>query len=175
MIVGMGIPEAVQTQGGLYFWKEDREVPDMWHVLFEYPKRDLACTFACSFHNRHHGTNTYILGRDASIEVTGDFCKLYGAEWKPDYTPKVAKARQDACNVNRNRSDLIVPPDYEMKPGELAVSTHMRDFIDCIRSGQRPRCDIDRAWEEAVTIVMSVEAYKRERKVRWDPVKEEIV
>jgi predicted dehydrogenase len=174
MIVGMGIPEAVQTQGGLYYWKEDRDVPDMWHVLFEYPKKDLACTFACSFHNRHHGTNTYILGRDASIEVSGDFCKVYDAEWKPDQVQKTAKARREPYNQGR-RSDMIIPPDYEMRPNEMKVTTHQRDFIDCIRNGQKPRCDIDRAWEEAVTIVMSVEAYKRERKVRWDPVKEEIV
>jgi hypothetical protein len=34
---------------------------------------------------------------------------------------------------------------------------------------------VDRAFEEAVAIVMSVEAYKQGRKVRWDPKKEEIL
>ena len=58
---------------------------------------------------------------------------------------------------------------------ELEVSSHMRNFIDCIRSGETPRCGIDRAFEEAVTVVMSVEAYRKERKVRWDAVKEQIV
>jgi hypothetical protein len=38
-----------------------------------------------------------------------------------------------------------------------------------------PRCGVDRAFEEAVAILMSVEAFKQGRKVRWDPVKEEIV
>jgi predicted dehydrogenase len=166
MILGMGIPEAVQTMGGLYFWKQDREVPDQWHVMFEYPKQELNVTFACSFHNRHEGTNTYILGRDASIEVHTDWCKLYGAEWKPEGVRKAGEARS---------AGKPVPPDYEMKKGELEVSSHMRNFVDCIRSGETPRCGIDRAWEEAVTVVMSVEAYRKERKVRWDPVKEQIV
>ncbi len=175
MIVGMGIPESCQTQGGLYFWKQDREVPDMWHTLMDYPKKEMAVTFACTFHNRHQGSGTYILGRDASIEVDGTSCRVYGAEWKPEYTEKRAKARKLPYNANRATTDIIVPPDYEMKAGEVKVSTHMRDFIDCIRNGQTPRCGMDRAFEEAVTIVMSVESYKRERKVRWDPVKEEIV
>jgi predicted dehydrogenase len=166
MIVGMGIPEAVQTMGGLYFWKQDREVPDQWHVMFEYPKQELNVTFACSFHNRHEGTNTYILGRDASIEVHTDWCRVYGAEWKPESARKAAEAR---------RTGKPVAPDYEMKKGELEVSSHMRNFVDCIRSGETPRCGIERAWQEAVTVVMSVEAYRKERKVRWDPVKEEIV
>ena len=69
MIVGMGIPKSVQTMGGLYFWKQDREVPDQWHVMWSTRRSEMNVTFACTFHNRHHGTNTYILGRDASIEV----------------------------------------------------------------------------------------------------------
>jgi hypothetical protein len=36
-----------------------------------------------------------------------------------------------------------------------------------------PRCGVDRAFEEAAAILMSVEAFKQNRKVRWDPVKEE--
>jgi hypothetical protein len=38
-----------------------------------------------------------------------------------------------------------------------------------------PRCHVDRAFEEVVTLSMSVEAYKRDHKVRWDPAKETIV
>jgi predicted dehydrogenase len=166
MIMGMGIPEAVQTMGGLYFWKQDREVPDQWHTMFEYPKQELNVTFACSFHNRHQGTNTFILGRDATLEVHTDWCRVYGADWKPENAAKVIEAR---------RSGQAVAPDYSMKKGELEVTSHMRDFIDCIRSGETPRCGMDRAWEEAVTVVMSVEAYRRERKVRWDPRTEQIV
>jgi hypothetical protein len=68
-----------------------------------------------------------------------------------------------------------------MKPGEVdpananANLSHMRNWIECIRSRQTPRCGIDRAWEEAVTIVMSVDSYRKERKVKWDPVNEEVI
>jgi len=96
MIAGMGIPEAVQTMGGLYFWKQDREVPDQWHVMLEYPKQELNVTFACTFHNRHHGTNTYFFGRDATLEVHTDWCRVFGSEWKPDYGKKIAAARKAA-------------------------------------------------------------------------------
>jgi len=48
-------------------------------------------------------------------------------------------------------------------------------MIDSIRSGQVPRCGMDRAFEEGVTIVMSVESFFKERKVKWDPVNETIV
>ena len=51
----------------------------------------------------------------------------------------------------------------------------MQNFVDCVRSRELPRCHVDRAFEEAVTLLMSLEAYRRDAKVRWDPVKEEIV
>ncbi len=174
-ILGMGIPEAVQTQGALYFWKQDREVPDQWHVLFDYPKKQLACTFACTFHNRHHGTNTYIFGRDATIEVSSDYCRLYGAEWKPGYAKKLSEAQKKSEAAGLDPHIALPDPEYAFKRGDLEVTSHQRDWIDCIRSGQVPRCGIDRAFEEAVTIVMSVESYFKERKVKWDPVNEQIV
>lgn len=175
MIVGLGIPESVMTQGGLYFWKADREVPDQWHVLFDYPKKELGVTFACTFHNRHTGTNTYIMGRDATIEVHTDWCRVYGAEWKREGAVKLSAARKAATAAGQDPNLAVVAPDYSMKRGELEVSSHMRNFIDCVRSGQTPRCGMDRAFEEAVTIVMSVESYFKERKVKWDPMSEQIV
>jgi hypothetical protein len=51
----------------------------------------------------------------------------------------------------------------------------MQDFVDCIRTRELPRCHVDRAFEEAVALLMSLEANRRDTKVRWDPVKEEIV
>lgn len=177
LIVGMGIPEAVHTMGGLYFWKKDRDVPDQWHVLFEYPKKQMNVGFACTFHNRHHGTNTYIFGRDATIEVASNYCRLYGAEWKPDYRDKLTAARRKAeqAGIDPTLAEALVQPDYSWKKGEFELTTHQRDWIDCIRSGQTPRCGMDRAFEEAVTIVMSVESYFKERKVKWDPVNEQVV
>jgi predicted dehydrogenase len=177
MIVGMGIPETVQTMGGLYFWNKDREVPDQWHVMFEYPKKQMNMTFACGFHNRHHGTNTYILGRDASLEVAERHCRLYAAEWKPEYSARLSAGKKRAAQLGLDPelAPMLVDPDYTWKPGESEMSTHMRNWIDSIRGLDKPRCGMDRAWEEAVAIVMSVESYFRERKVKWDPVNELIV
>jgi predicted dehydrogenase len=175
MVVGMGIPESTVTQGGTYFWKGDREVPDMWHVLFDYPKKELAVTFACSFHNRHVGEVAQYLGREMTLEVSPEFCRTYSVEWKADYPNKEADAREKAAKLGLQPADSVVPPDYSMKENELQVTSHMQDFLDCVRSRELPRCHVDRAFEEAVAILMSVEAFKQERKVRWDPIKEAIV
>jgi predicted dehydrogenase len=175
MVVGMGIPETAVTQGGLYFWKQDREVPDMWHVLYDYPKKNLAVTFNCTFNNTHYGESAQYLGRDMTLEVSPEFCRTYAPEWKPEFRARMVEARDKAAELGLSRNDAIVPPVYSMKPGELRVTSHMQNFIECTRTRETPRCGIDRAFEEAVALLMSLESYQRQRKVRWDPVKEAIV
>lgn len=175
MVMGMGIPETAMTQGGNYFWKDGRDVPDMWHVLFDYPKQELAINFGCTFHNTHGGEVSQILGREKTLEVAPGFCRVYDGEWKPEYGDKRAKAREMAKQLGLQPQDAVVPPDYSMAPGEIKVSSHMEDFLDCVRTRKEPRCGVDRAFEEAVAILMSVESYKQGRKVRWEPSFEEIV
>ncbi len=169
MVLEMGIPDTCYTQGNLYYWNADQEVPDMWHVLFDHPRQQLAVTFNCNFHNAHVGEVAQYLGRDGTVEVSPRFCRLYGAEWKSENQEKIRKFQKTAG------PNAVPPPDYTMKPDELEVTSHWQNLIDSVRSRQRPRCHEDRAFEEAATVVMSVESHRRGRKVTWDPVKEEVV
>ena len=52
---------------------------------------------------------------------------------------------------------------------------HMEDFLQCVRTGARPRCNEDEAFIDTVTFLMSVESFRRKRQVRWDRKLEEIV
>ncbi len=51
----------------------------------------------------------------------------------------------------------------------------MENFLQCVRTGETPRCNVDEAFIETATIVMSVESYHQKRQVRWDRKKEQIV
>jgi hypothetical protein len=52
---------------------------------------------------------------------------------------------------------------------------HIREWLDCIRNGGQPSCNIDEAFEEAMTAHMGTIAFKESRQVFWDPVNEKIV
>jgi hypothetical protein len=71
-------------------------------------------------------------------------------------------------------------PIYTYKGDEEIYSTnrmavHMQNFIDCVRTRKRTRCNEDDGFEEAVTCIMSITAFKEKREVKWDPVKQEVV
>ena len=109
------------------------------------------------------------------LERSPRFCRTFAAEWKDGFAEKRKKAAAMAKQVGISPRDFPVPPEYSMDPNEIEISSHWQNFIDCVRSRAVPRCGVDRAFEEAVTMFLSIEAYKRETKVRWDPATEEIV
>jgi len=175
MVAGMGIPETTVTQGGNYFWKDGRDVPDQWNVLMDYPTKEMSVSFMCTFNNRHYGEVEQYLGRDKTLEVAPHFCRTFPAEWKPGAKEYVEKNAAALEAMGYAPGDAPQIPDYSMKKDDLQVSSHWQNFIDCVRSREMPRCGVDRAFEEAATIFLSVEAYKRSAKVRWDAASETIV
>lgn len=175
MIMGLGIPEMVSAQGGLYMYKQDRDVPDTWNTTFEYPSKDVAFTFSSTTANIYNFRYVQILGHEKTLVVNDMYCRLYDAEWKPGHAERLKAAQIDAAKIGMQPLDANIRPEYSMKPGEVKISSHMENLFDCIRTGEKPRCGVDRAFEEAVAICMSVESYRRRRTVRWDAAREEIV
>ena len=49
------------------------------------------------------------------------------------------------------------------------------EWLECIREGGQPSCNIERGFEEAITCHMATRSYLEGRKVYWDPVKRRIV
>jgi predicted dehydrogenase len=175
MVTACGIPETVMAQGDLYFWKNDREVPDHWHVMMDYPKKEMAMTFGSIFSNRHIGETVQYLGREKTLEVSPEFCRTYIAEWTDEYLSKKRPwQRRLAEKIGILPQDAPEVPDYSLKRGELQVKGHMQDFVDSVRSRELPRCHVDRAFEEMAAVMMAVESYRKQRKVRWNAEKEQI-
>jgi len=172
-IMQMGIPHSAMTSGGVYYWKDDRETPDTWNVVFDYPERDLAITYQSEFQSSYFSKNGYeFFGKEASMVVSRGV-EVYAEEPSEKYAGAVEKARKEA---ERKNKPYQAPLLYKATRADLNPMTdHMQNFIDCVRSGDVPRCNIDLAFQEAVTIVMAVKSYFEKRKVFWDPEREEIV
>jgi hypothetical protein len=45
---------------------------------------------------------------------------------------------------------------------------HVRDWINCIRNGETPKCNYEIGFEEAITCHMATLSYKENRKVTWN-------
>jgi len=52
---GHGYTRDGSDTGRALFLETGPGSPDMWHVLYDYPKKNLAVTFNCTFNNTHYG------------------------------------------------------------------------------------------------------------------------
>jgi hypothetical protein len=135
--------------GGVYLWKDGREVPDTMNVSMEHPE-ELLFSWDSGFGNSALGVSEDVLGDDGTIS-------------------KNAQIRYRPQKVNLPQGSEIV--------GSATTSplAHMQNFLDCVRSGKTPNCPFELGFRISIACRMAVESYRQGRSMRWDAAKEEIV
>jgi predicted dehydrogenase len=147
--LGLKIPKAVTMTGGIYLWKDGREVPDTMNVSMEHAE-ELLFSWDSGFGNDQLKVTEDALGDNGSISRSQQI----------RYTPQ---------KVNR-------PDGNEMMGATRSTPrAHMQNFLDCIRSGQEPNCPFELGFRVSIACRMAVESYRQQRTMRWDAAREEIV
>ena len=189
-ILKLGIPESAVSTGGIYFYKDGRTVPDVLTTVFEYPKRDFSLIYSATL-SSELSRGTKIMGHDAYMEI-GRNISIYADPSSTKYKEKIKNSIIDpkvpiysfipgAKSVDAVTSATAL---YFAERGLLntyrdgkAVDTthlHLKEWIECIRTGKTPSCNIDQGFEEAITAHMGTLAYKQNKKVFWDAENEKI-
>jgi len=190
-ILGLGIPHSAVSSGGIYFFKDGRTVPDVLQQAFEFPDKDLTMIYSASLaSNMHRGKR--IMGHDAYMEVGGNL-QIYADTGSTKYKEKIKDHLIDpkipiySFTPGMKQVDAITSPTEQYFAGRGLLYTyrggkrvdtshlHIKDWLDCIRTGEQPTCNVDIGFEEAMTAHMGTIAYRENRKVYWDQDKQEIV
>jgi hypothetical protein len=150
-VTGLTIPKRVTMTGGLYLWKDGREVPDTMNVAMQH-EEELMFNWTSGFGNDKLGVEEEALGENGSITHAPQSIR---------YTPQ---------KVNRRDGNEMVGKIPNERGG------HMQNFLDSIRdSSKKPNCPFELGYRVSIACRMAVESYRQQRSVTWDPVKEEIV
>ncbi len=150
-VLGLKIAKSATMTGGLYLWKDGREVPDTMNVSLEH-EEEVLFNWTSSFGNDKLGVTEDLLGDNGTISHTPQSLK---------YTPQ---------KVNR--------PDANEMMGTTRTgrAPHMQNFLDCVRDpSKQPNCPFELGYRVAIACRMAVESYRQQRTVQWDAEKEEIV
>jgi predicted dehydrogenase len=158
-------PSKVTASGGKYVFTNDREVPDTFHLLAEYPEDHslvLSSSMANSQHipgliRGHEGTIIMVEHgmferRTDNIIVRPELVRIEGQEGRhpfPDY-----KFGQDEIKIPVEQTDMM--------------QAHIGNFLQCMRNRQRPHLDVETAAHAQVLINLSVESYREGRVKYWD-------
>jgi len=190
-LLRIGIPKSVVSSGGIYYWKDNRDIPDLLHCVFEYPDRDLTLLYSATLANSRNRGRVF-MGHDASMEL-GDAISITADGDSTRYQKQIESGLIDpsspmvSFNPNLGKIDAVsgATEKYFAARG-LTTTTingrqvdvtylHIKEWIDCIRNGGTPACNIERAFEEGVACLMAHKSYVEKRRTTWDPVNRKIV
>lgn len=146
--LNLQIPTSANMEGGIYLWKDGREVPDTVSVTLHQPE-DMMISWVSGLGNNQLGIAEDVLGTNGSISRASQV----------KYTPQ-----------KMNRADLRETVGHTAHTPQA----HMQNFIDAIRLGTEPSCPFDLGYRVSIACRMAVESYRHGRTVRWDARREEI-
>ena len=190
-IMKLGIPASATSSGGVYFFKDGRTVPDVLQTTFEWPDNKISMLYSATLASSRNRGKVF-MGHDASMEVS-DVLTLTADRNSTRYAEKIEKGiiptdqpfftyvpGQSKVDAVTSATELYFAQRgllYTYINGKRYDTTHlhMREWLECIRQGKTPSCDIDQAFQEAIAAHMGTRAYLEGRTMYWDKEKEEIV
>ncbi|MDR2562393.1 MAG: Gfo/Idh/MocA family oxidoreductase [Prevotellaceae bacterium] len=190
-IMGVGIPHSVSSSGGIYFYKDGRTVPDVLQTVLEFPRKNMTMLYSATLASQRKRGKVF-MGHDASMEVSSSLVvqvdprstryaeQIKSGIIKPD-TPLITYVPgQTQVDAVSSATELYFAQRgllYAYVNGKRYDTTHLhiREWVECIRNGGQPSCDIDAAFEEAISAHMGTRAYLEGRTMYWDEDNEEIV
>ncbi|GAA5522633.1 Gfo/Idh/MocA family oxidoreductase [Aliifodinibius salicampi] len=144
-------PQSVSAVGGKFHIQDDRETPDTLTATYQYPD------FVCTYENRVCNSKT-LDGNGYGIEFHGTEGSLF---------------------VDRGSLKLTPEPGSKLEPlsmqvEENSVHNHIRNFLDCIKSRNKPIADVEIGHRSTTTANLGNIAYRTKERIEWDSETEKV-
>jgi predicted dehydrogenase len=146
-------PYKVMASGGIYVFKDGREVPDTFHLIAEFPKGH-SLVLSSSMANGQHIPGL-IRGHEGTIMMVPDG-RFEGRVKQITVTPEGISKK--AFVEKHGKEEMVIETEQR--------ENHMENFLRCVKTREKPVLDALTAYKAMTTIGMSVQSY-REGKVLY--------
>jgi len=166
-------PHKVSAGGGIYVFKDEREVPDTFHLIADYPAGH-SLVLSSSMANSHHIPGL-IRGHEGTIIMVD-----HGMFERPtEFITAIPELQRHFKRGEKPTVNAMGGDEYAKKfgtePIKIAVdntvdmmTAHIDNFIKCMRSREKPHLDVETGARAQAVINLAVASY-REGKVKfWD-------
>lgn len=183
-ITGSCGPDKIMATGGLRYWKDGREVPDIMLGMFDYPETNSHSPFNLSlrvnFVDGTGGTNYLrMVGSEGSMTVEWDKVTLLRNKYQADAT--------DPLSINKNppqkeyvyERKKMLPPDeliYAAEEGyKGAHFDHFYNWINAIRNKGNVAEDALFGYRAAAPALLCNQGYFGDKIIHWNPEQLKII
>jgi predicted dehydrogenase len=175
-------PLSAVAAGGRFCLKDNCQTPDTLMTVFEYPECIVRYSVRQGNSRRlegrpngiaFYGTNGTLIVDRGSWEVVPEnaarfpndydrvdaWVKGGNVAWPAGYDRNTKAPPQPRCEAMQETGLKIDPSCQE---------AHVQNFLDCVRSRQRPVADVETGYRSVSACLVGIIAYRLGRKVRWD-------
>jgi predicted dehydrogenase len=160
--MGVDAPRTILATGGKYVLDDNRETPDTLEVLYQYPASPVSGKeFVARFSNRvanTHGPD----GHSYGIQFYGTDGTLFID--RGGYTLWPESSRQGP--------ERFSGASVSSSGGSAQHYPHVLNFLDCVKSRQKPNSDVETMHRSTSTGLLAVIAFKLGRQLTWDAQQE---
>lgn len=190
-LLRIGIPHSVSSSGGIYYWKDNREMPDSLHCVFEYPHKDLTLMYSGNLASSRSRGRVF-MGHDASMEL-GRNIQITVDRNSTQYADGIKSGLIEtgspmlSFNPNAGQIDAVTSASDKYYADRGLTNTvingrqvdvthlHLREWLNCIRENKTPSANIEVAYEEGIACLMAHRSYLEKRQVFWDEENRKII
>ncbi|AEL24087.1 Gfo/Idh/MocA family protein [Cyclobacterium marinum] len=175
-------PNKVSAMGGLRYWKDGREVPDVLLGMFQYPDSEqhpgFNLSLRCNFVDGTSGS-TYlkIVGSKGSMDVKWDEVVVKTNKQTSSDDPFLEAQAKMRGEVSDRKK--ILPPNevvYKVEPGyKGAHYDHFGNFFKAIRENGQVEENPVFAFRAAAPALLCNDSYFQDEFIKWDPVNMKLV
>jgi predicted dehydrogenase len=176
-------PNKIYSAGGLRYWKDGREVPDVLLGTFDYPQSQAHPAFnlslRCNFVDGTSGT-TYLklVGSEGSMDVTWDSVTLKRNKTTESDDPFFIEQMKKAGTPVTDRKRILAPEEYtfEAEKGYLGGPyDHFVNFFNAVRNGGKVTEDAIFGYRAAAPALLCNDSYNQDTAILWNPEKMQLV
>jgi predicted dehydrogenase len=176
-------PRKIVAQGGLRYWKDGREVPDVLLGMFDYPATDTHPPFNLSLRvNFVDGTSgsTFLrlVGNEGAMDVTWTEVVLRRNKSVSPTDVFLQMKSDEMAQAMDSRAEML-PPAESVYVAESSYKgahfDHFMNFFQGVRDGTPVAEDAAFGLRAAAPALACNDSYFEDRIVRWDPEAMEIV
>ncbi len=170
-------PTRIMSTGGIRYWKDGRDVPDVLLGMFDYPSTDKHPAFNLSLRvnfvdSNRDGSYFRLVGNEGSMIVDWEKVTLYrNFAYPPNNYAEVLKGKQYAPDYDRKKMPDPDTTVYTVQQGyKGAHYDHHYNWIRAIRGGKPVIEDALFGYRAAAPAVLCNDSYFQEKPIKWDPV-----
>jgi predicted dehydrogenase len=161
-LLGEDAPVSAVSMSGVAAVDDDRTIPDTLQSVFELPSGALV------IFGQYEASGNPIFAQRAEIEIRGAKGTLYASGNGYTVVPERGGQFQDSA-------PRMEPVEGRDQGGNHDLtSAHLRNWLDCIKSRERPHCDVEEGHKSTIFAHLGNISLDTRARLDWDSATERI-